>query len=437
MKSRKAAAVSLFTLAIAAVGWGAIPRLMALGGTERSASDSVESGQGEGTAGHPQAIFGGAELLPEEQVGSPDRSARSEFSTDFTRATVPFSQIRSGGPPKDGIPAIDEPRFTTIEDAGRWLGERESVFVVDMRRLSRQRKDSGLATGGEDAPEFQLANESVKIYPVQILMWHEIVNDWVGGVPVAVTYCPLCNSGAAFLREVGGEPAEFGVTGRLRFSNMLMYDRLTESWWQQASGRAVAGERAGDRLVFLPLLMIPWQQAREDYPDAPVMDRQTGHRRDYGRNPYAGYDELDNPFLYDGPDFDDEFHVMERVLNVLHNGESIGVPYPVLRDEGVVVKRLGDDPIVIMWEEGTASALQSQRVAEGTDVGTANAFLARHEGQQLAFERRDGAIRDKQSGSAWNAGGRATSGPLAGAQLEPVSTVQHLWFSWTAFEPEL
>src|SRR5438128_6605927 len=147
--------------------------------------------------------------------------------TDVSRALVPVEEIVSGGPPPDGIPAIDRPAFVSPAAAAAWLAAREPVLALEVKGDARA-------------------------YPLQILMWHEIVNDVVGGVPVTVTFCPLCNSAIAFERTVNGRVLDFGTTGRLRFSNLIMYDGQTESWWQQATGTAIAGELTGTQLVFRP-----------------------------------------------------------------------------------------------------------------------------------------------------------------------------------------
>jgi len=207
----------------------------------------------------------------------PPEGAADEFATDFTHHSVPYSEIHSGGPPKDGIPAIGEPRFISVVEADAWLEPREPVILL------------------------RVADE-VLAYPIQIIMWHEIVNDKVGGLPVVVTFCPLCNTAIAFERTVDGRDLDFGTTGRLRFSNLIMYDRQTESWWQQATGEAVAGELTGTRLRSRPAPIVSWEDLRSAHPDAEVLSRETGYDRNYGQNLYAGYDDIDSsPFLYDGP----------------------------------------------------------------------------------------------------------------------------------------
>jgi hypothetical protein len=348
--------------------------------------------------------------LPGEFLDQDPPRTAGQFSTDFSRATVSFSEIISGGPPKDGIPSIDNPRFVDTDAAKDWLSADESVLVVSR-------------------------NDETHIYPVQILMFHEIVNDVVGGVPVTVTYCPLCNTGAAFLRNFDGRTMDFGVSGMLRYSNLIMYDRQTETWWQQATGKGIAGRYAGGRLEILPILMLPWDEASSEYADAQVLSRETGFARSYGRNPYSGYDRSSRPFLYRGPEIDGQYDPMTRVVTLNLNGDSAAHPYPVLQEERVVNDRVGGTPVVVIWQAGTASPLDSSSVSGGRDVGTANAFVARADGRELSFELQDDDVVDTQTGSVWNANGRAVSGELEGSSLEPVPQIQHFWFSWTAFRP--
>jgi hypothetical protein len=166
-----------------------------------------------------------------------------------------------------------------------------------------------------------------------------------------------------------------------------------------------------------------------------VLSRQTGHNRSYGRNPYTGYDTASRPFLYRGPT-DDQFDPMTRVITVFHNDAAEAFPYPALRDERVLTSTIGGDPVAVFWQPGTASPLDTGSTADGRDVGTANAFFARADGDRLTFEVDGETIVDEQTGSSWNVSGTATAGPLAGTTLEPVPTSQHFWFSWVAFEQE-
>lgn len=388
----------------------------AVGGSNAGDRSSAErsSREQEPDTAKGAGDYAAPELPDEFQGQSPPGAAAAEFSTDFSRATISYDQVMSGGPPKDGIPAIDEPSFVSTDDADEWIAADESVMVV--------------TAGSGEARE-------THIYPVQILMWHEIVNDTVGGRPVTVTYCPLCNTGIAFDRRFDGRTLDFGTTGRLRYSNLIMYDRQTETWWQQATGRGVAGDYAGGKLEMVPMLTVSYSDATAEYPDARVLSRDTGYNRSYGRNPYANYDTSNRPFLYRGPT-DDSFDPMTRVVAVFNGDDSQAFPYPTLREERVVTTTIAGDPIAVFWHPGTASPLDDGSVAGGRDVGTANAFFSRTEEQELTFTTENGEITDEQTGSTWDVTGMAVAGPLDGAELEPVTTSQHFWFSWTAFEDE-
>ncbi|MCP4537904.1 MAG: DUF3179 domain-containing protein [Chloroflexi bacterium] len=348
-------------------------------------------------------------LLPTEDAPP---GAERQFSTDFGKHSVPYSEILSGGPPKDGIPAIDEPQFISVDAADDWLEPQEPVILVQV---------------GDDA----------HAYPVQILMWHEIVNSTVGQVPVSVTYCPLCNTAIAFERTFDGQVLDFGTTGRLRNSNLIMYDRQTETWWQQATGEAIAGQYTGRQLGFVPASIISWDDFKAVYPEGAVLSLETGYARDYGRNPYTGYDDINGyPFLFDGRVEDSVLPPMARVLTVDLNGEVVGYPYDVLADVRTVDDTVGGIPIVVLWAPGTASALDAGSVAGGRDVGAAATFSRELNGQTLTFDSRDGRLVDQETGTEWDVLGQAVSGPLAGSQLAPVVSINHFWFSWAAFRPD-
>lgn len=353
-------------------------------------------GQGEGA------------LLPAE---SPPRNAESEFSTDFSRHSVPYSEILSGGPPKDGIPSIDNPKFQSTREADEWLSQREPVVFV------------------------QGVGEA-KAYPIQILMWHEIVNDTVGGEPLIVSFCPLCNTAIAFKRTFKDTVLDFGTTGRLRYSNLIMYDRQTETWWQQATGDAIAGEHTGAQLEFYPASMISWEDFKNQHPDGLVLSRDTGNPRNYGRNPYYGYDDINQtPFLYDGTT-PDQLPPMARVLTVDLNGDAVAYPFTVLSELKVINDVVGNTEIAVFWAEGTASALDTSNIREGREVGAAVAYSRMLDDRILDFEFKDGKIFDTQTGSEWNLLGQAIAGELQGKQLVAVVSINHFWFSWAAFKPE-
>ncbi len=413
------AILALFTLLLSACSDGSLRRQepeSAGGTTAAETPGAAVPAEGAASSGAPTSSGQSAAeaLLPQE---TPPAGAGREFKTDFSRHTVSYSEILSGGPPKDGIPAIDVPQFVGVTEADSWLKDEEPVILVRAR----------LAQGGED----------VRAYPLQILMWHEIVNDTVGGVPLTITFCPLCNTAIAFERTLDGRTLDFGTTGRLRFSNLIMYDRQTETWWQQAGGDAIAGELAGRQLAFFPATIIAWADFKAAYPDGTVLSRETGYTRDYGRNPYEGYDDVNrSPFLYQGPQTPGRLPPMARVVTVDQGGEAVAYPYTALETQRVVNDNVGGKPVVVFWTGGTASALDSPSVAGGRDVGSAAVYSTELDGQRLTFRTDGERIIDAETGSEWGLLGRAVSGKLAGRQLTPIVSVNHFWFSWAAFKPE-
>ena len=284
--------------------------------------------------------------------------------TDFTKRSVEMSEILSGGPPKDGIPAIDEPRFTTGARASEWLDPREPVIVVQL-------------------------NDTAKAYPLQILMWHEIVNDIIDHQPIAVTFCPLCNASIVFNRKLDDKVLDFGTTGKLRKSDMVMYDRQTESWWQQFSGKGIVGEFVNRTLDRVPAQIVAFEDFHKSHPDGRVLSRETGHRRDYGRNPYRGYDSIeDQPFLFFDP-VDKRLPPMERVLNV-----SIGelhklYRFSTLETSPVINDEVSGEPIVVLARDGTLSPLDQPLISASKTIPSANAYLRMVGGRALTFELRD------------------------------------------------
>jgi hypothetical protein len=373
-----------------------------------SACTSLQVPQSASDSPEPDTVSTTPTNLPAE---SPPSGAESEFKTDFSKHTVPYSEVLSGGPPKDGIPPIDAPQFIPVKEADGWLKDREPVVFVQV---------------GNDA----------RAYPIQILIWHEIVNDTVGGEPLIVSFCPLCNTAIAFKRTFNGTVLDFGTTGRLRYSNLIMYDRQTETWWQQATGDAIAGEYTGAQLEFYPASMISWSDFKDLYPDGKVLSRDTGHPRDYGKNPYYGYDDINQtPFLFDGTT-PDQLPPMARVLTVDLNGEAVAYPYDVLSELNVINDTVGGEDVVILWTEGTASALDESNIPEGREVGSTVAYSRLLDDQFLDFEFKNGKIIDTQTGSEWDIFGQAVAGKLKGKQLSPVVSINHFWFSWAAFKPE-
>jgi hypothetical protein len=330
--------------------------------------------------------------------------------TDTTRALVPLDEIVSGGPPPDGIPAIDRPVFVTPGAAAAWLGAKEPVVALEL-------------------------DGDARAYPLQILVWHEIVNDTVGGRAVAVTYCPLCNSALVFERAVDGATLDFGTSGMLYRSDLVMYDRQTHSLWAQMEGRAIVGTRAGTRLRMVPAATLAYDEWRAAHPGGRVLSRDTGHRRPYGANPYAGYDEPGlRPFLFSGQP-DPRRPPKERVVGVTVGAESRAYPWTLLEQRGVLHDRLGGEPLVIFYRPGTLSALDAARIAQSRAIGATAVYRPIVDGKALTFEPAGEGFRDRETGSRWSLLGRAVEGPLAGERLQAIPHMDAFWFAWAAFYP--
>tara|TARA_R110002167_G_scaffold13765_2_gene56644 strand:+ start:162 stop:1121 length:960 start_codon:yes stop_codon:yes gene_type:complete len=266
---------------------------------------------------------------------NPDRWKSEWPDTDFSRQAVDYAEIMSGGPPKDGIPPIDEPTFVPI-DADTALSLQEPVI--------------GLIVNGD-----------ARAYPLRILIWHEIVNDTVGGVPVAVTYCPLCNAAIVFDRRVGGRVLDFGTTGKLRHSDLVMYDRQTESWWQQFSGEAIVGDMLGERLALVPARLESVERFKARTSKGQVLVPTDPDSRRYGMTPYAGYDTSAWPFLYrgEGPP---GIGPLDRVVRAGDYAWSL----QYLREAGRLET---DDGVVVTWTPGQNSAMDAAEIGSGRDVG--------------------------------------------------------------------
>ncbi|MEO0563631.1 MAG: DUF3179 domain-containing (seleno)protein, partial [Chloroflexota bacterium] len=238
-------------------------------------------------------------------------------------------------------------------------------------------------------------------------------------------------------RDVDGEILDFGVSGNLRFSDMIMYDRQTQSWWQQFTGEGLVGDYNGSTLDILPSQVIGFGQFAAEFPEADVISRTTGASRDYGRNPYAGYDS-GRPFLFNGA-LDNRLPATSRVLGGIIGGEAIAYPIEILQDEVAINDTVGEREIVAVWQAGTVSALDNSRIDNSRDVGTAAVYSRVLEDETvLTFEVNpdgDGFI-DAETGSTWNVFGRATGGEFEGTQLRQIVASMHFWFAWNAFQPE-
>ena len=218
-------------------------------------------------------------------------------------------------------------------------------------------------------------NSVTRAYPLRVLIWHEIVNDTIAGTPVAITYGPLCNTAIAFVRQIDGKTVTFGTTGKLRHSNLVMYDRDSESWWQQFTGEAITGKHAGKRLVKIPVRLESFESFLKDHPNDDILIPSAPKSRPYGRNPYPNYDIVDKPYLYKGS-LPDGIPAMARVAALTIENRPIAIALDVLREKKQM--KLGD--VTISWHDGQSSALSARQVAGGPDVGNVIAQTSNSDG---------------------------------------------------------
>ena len=354
-------------------------------------------------------------------VASPAADAQSQeaeasrllqpFDTDHSTYNIDLSTLEAGGPPKDGIPSIDAPSFVSTEAAREWVEPQEPVIALVVEGTARA-------------------------YPLQILTFHEIVNDRVGGVPVAVTFCPLCYSAIAFKRTLGGEPVEFGVSGLLRKSDLVMYDRKTETLWQQFNGKAIVGDLTGNTLERVPSQIVSFAQFAVAYPEGAVLSRDTGYNRPYGQNPYVGYDDIDKkPFRFRG-ETDGRLPPMEKVIAISVDGVAKAYPHRVTKEQRVIHDTVSGQPVVVWHDEGAVSALDARQISRSKAVGSTGVFDPRVDGRTLRFRYEDGRFVDAETGSTWTITGRAVSGPLDGQQLDRIGHGDYFAFAWFAFKPQ-
>jgi hypothetical protein len=370
------------------------------------------SGEDDGVvaAGDSEAEPFEVEQIPSDPPDVEISALRDRQAPGLPEPLVDLERIRPGGPPPDGIPPIDTPRFLRVPDVG-FLEDTEAVLAIEV-------------------------DGDARAYPIQIMMWHELVNDTIGGVPITMSFCPLCNSALAYDRRAEDRILDFGTSGSLYNSALVMYDRQTESLWSHFTAKAIVGTLTGTTLDIVPVATVSWSDFRDAHPDGLVLSRDTGVNRDYGRNPYVGYDDPDDvPFLFDG-EVDGRLAVKERVIGIRDGDDGIAVRLTELEAAQVMDVILDDRDLVVWVKPGTASSLDAGSVAGGRDVGATGVFFRELDGQQLTFEADGEGFRDRETGTAWDVLGNATDGPLEGSSLEAYPHVDTFWFAWIAFLPD-
>jgi len=338
----------------------------------------------------PQATI--VSELPETDSESL-QSTPTIMETNGMKHLIPLDKIKGGGPPKDGIPSIDDPKFAEIQGS-QFVSDSDTVIGLEI-------------------------NGDARAYPLFILVWHEIVNDRVGDVPVAVTYCPLCYTNQVFERIINGNEVEFGTSGKLYNSNLLMYDRWTESYWSQGLGIAVTGELTGMQLKTIPFDVITWGDWKKIHPDTLVLTTDTGHLRSYATDPYGDY-YTDPRIIFPVDNSDDRMHPKEIILGFHEDGIYKAYKQNDVEIHSIINDDIGDTSIMLV-------SLFSQN---------SRAFDRTVNDEVLEFEFVDEKIMDTKTNSEWNYDGVAISGPLEGNKLTRMSIEPGFWFEWIAFHPE-
>ena len=331
-------------------------------------------------------------IVPSDESTGVDSSNLTLMETDGVRHLIPLDKIKGGGPPKDGIPSIDDPAFVGVSDSGFMS---DSDVVVGVR-----------------------VNGEAKAYPLFILVWHEIVNDNIGDLPISVTYCPLCYTSQVFERVIDGQEVEFGTSGKLYNSNLLMYDRLTESYWSQALGLAVVGELSGYRLDLVPFDIITWGDWKALNPDTLILTTDTGHIRSYATDPYGSY-YTEPGIMFPVEHRDDRMHPKEVILGFRQDDV-----YKAFMQSDV------ESNVVINDSVGKVSVMLVSLFPQNS-----RAFERTIENEVLDFAYADGKIFDLQTNSVWNYDGLAVSGHYDGTQLKRMAIEPGFWFEWAAFHP--
>jgi hypothetical protein len=354
--------------------------------------------------------------VPPQPVELPDQlaSVTEPWPTDWSLRTIDLSELLVGIPaldPRDLIRPLDDPIFESVAAGEQWLDPRELGILFEFEGVTR-------------------------FYPIRIITSHEVINDEANGVPFVITYCPLCNTAAAFKREVGGEVLRFGVSGLLRNSDLVMWDSATTSLWQQINGEGIVGRFAGVQLEFIPTALVRFEDFRTSHPDGEVLSRDTGFPFDYGLNAYVGYSSRGAPFgqFFQG-ELDDRLPALERVVGVRVGDSTKAYPFSVISEDRTVNDVVAGQPVTVWWGAAdTGDPLDTFSTAGGQAIGTGVAYVASSGGQVLTFSAVDDTtFIDTETGTTWNLLGEAIEGPLTGSELELAVHQNEFWFAWAAF----
>jgi Protein of unknown function (DUF3179) len=327
-------------------------------------------------------------------------AAAAVTAEEKEKSIVPIDQIVSGGPPPDGIPSIDNPKFISVQEASKFLEDSELVLGLNI-------------------------NGDIRAYPLQILVWHEIVNDEVGGVPVAVTYCPLCFTNQVFNRIIDGQVVEFGTSGKLYNSNLVMYDRTSKSLWSQALAEGIVGKYAGTKLERVPFDIAYWKEWKQLYPDSKVLSRDTGSNRPYGADPYGDY-YTNSDVLFPVSNKDGRLNLKEIVVGLENKGQYKAYKLQEIENKKVINDQVNSKSITLFSLYPFMIRAYDPVVEDGAEKIVL----------QFDYNAENNKFTDKQTGSEWNFEGKAISGQMKGKQLTRIAFDEGFWFEWVAFHPK-
>ncbi|MCF6356426.1 MAG: DUF3179 domain-containing protein [Draconibacterium sp.] len=339
-----------------------------------------------------------------------------KWKTDLTIHSIELNELKALLK-RDGIPPIDNPKYISAKEAKTVYFEHEPVIKIEN-------------------------NGKAKAIPLNILTYHEIVNDNIGDLYFSASYCPLCNSAIAFNRKLNFNGKkyllDFGVSGMLRGSNLVMWDRQTETWWQQFVGKGLVGKLTGAELEMLPAQIISMADFIENYPNGEVLSKETGfekQQKHYGTNVYEEYDSKPNPRLF-FCEIDSRLPAMERVIDIQSMGEFKIYPHSTVAREKIINDEFKGLKVVLFFQPGTNSILDSKDISTAKDIGSITVFKREINKQTLTFKKKDNKFKDNETNSIWTITGKCVKGKLKGEKLTPIRYGNHFAFSWFAFNPE-
>jgi hypothetical protein len=382
--------------------------LVAADGAQASQAPQAKAATGQdgaGTAGVARPTRTPAPRPTPIPTPSPECSVPgTNWKTNLCKRSVSLAEIVSGGPPRDGIRPVDNPEFLAVDPSPEYMLAEHPVISLEI--------------GGE-----------ARAYPLAILIKHEIVNDEVGGIPVTITYCPLCNSAIVFDRRLNGTVLDFGTSGLLRHSDLIMWDRQTQSWWQQITGEAIVGDLTGSKLDFIPAQIVSWADFKQAFPQGLVLSRDLRLGKTYNTPPYIGYELRESPGLSLGEP-DPRLPVKERVVGVTAGEVNVAYPFALLTEHPVINDSIGGQDVVVFYSGGTLSAFAPGitpdfSVQPNQAVGSTGVFEPFVGGRKLTFKADGDEFVDRETGSRWDILGRSVEGPLRGSQLPPVIHGNH------------